>query len=115
MDKEITVEIPIHLVNTPKGVSQGGILQHTRREVAISCLPDKLVDYIEVDVSGLDIGDSIQMEDIHLPEGLTTVLDPSSTIAVVMAPTISAEKEEEVEGEVEEEEKETSEAESQSE
>jgi len=110
MDKEISVDIPIHLANTPKGVSEGGILQHTRREITISCLPNKLVDFIEVDVSPLNIGDSIQIGDIPLPEGLKTTQDPSLTVAVVFAPSISAEKEEaEVEGE--EEEKEVSEVE----
>lgn len=102
MDKEITVDIPIHLINTPKGVTLGGILQHTRREIAISCFPDKLVEFIEVDVSDLDIGDSIQLGDVQLPEGLKAMQDPSMTVAVVFAPTISAEKEEEIEGEAEE-------------
>jgi large subunit ribosomal protein L25 len=101
MDKEITIDVPIHLIGTPKGVSQGGILQHTRREMTISCFPDKLVEFIEVDVSDLDIGDSIQIGDIHLPEGLKVMQDPSMTITVVFAPTIAAEKEE-VEGEAEE-------------
>ncbi|MBN1850175.1 MAG: 50S ribosomal protein L25 [Deltaproteobacteria bacterium] len=93
MDKELTIDIPIHLVNTPKGVSDGGILQHTRREITISCLPDKLVDFIEVDVSDLGIGDSIQLGNIPLPEGLKATQDPSLPIAVVFAPTISTEKE----------------------
>jgi large subunit ribosomal protein L25 len=69
--------------------------------MTISCFPDKLVEFIEVDVSDLDIGDSIQIGDIHLPEGLKVMQDPSMTITVVFAPTIAAEKEE-VEGEAEE-------------
>lgn len=113
MDKEITIDVPIHLINTPKGVTQsGGILQHTRREITISCLPNKLVEYIEVDVSELDIGDTIQVGDIHLPDGLKAMQDASLTVAVVFAPTISAEKEEEVEAEAEEAEKEETEKES---
>ncbi len=116
MDKEITIDVPIHLINTPKGVAQnGGILQHTRREITISCLPNNLVEFIEVDVAELDIGDTIQIGDIHLPEGLKAIQDASLTIAVVFAPTISAEKEEEIEEEMEEEEKEETEKESQSE
>ena len=104
MDKEITIDVPIHLVNSPKGVAQGGILQHTRREITVSCLPDKLVEFIEVDVSDLDIGDSIQIGDIQLPEGLAITQDTSLTVAVVFAPAIAEEIAEEEVGEEAEEE-----------
>ncbi|RLB08102.1 MAG: 50S ribosomal protein L25 [Deltaproteobacteria bacterium] len=87
MDKEITVDLPIKLVNTPIGVSKGGILEHITREITISCLPDKLIDVLEVDVSGLDIGDSIHVKDIKFPEGIRTEEEPDTTIAVVVAPT----------------------------
>jgi len=100
MDKEITVEIPIKLVNTPVGVTKGGILEHITRELTISCLPDKLIDVLEVDVSGLDIGDSIHIKDIKFPEGIKPEEEPDVTIAVVTAPTGEGE---EVEEEKEEE------------
>jgi large subunit ribosomal protein L25 len=88
MDREITVDIPIQLVNTPVGVSaDNGVLQHIRREVTIACLPSKLVDAVEVDVSGLQIGDSLHISDINLPEGIRAVEDEHLTLAVVAAPT----------------------------
>lgn len=87
MDKEITVDIPIKLVNTPVGVSKGGILEHITREITVSCLPDKLIDTLEVDVSKLDIGDSIHIKDIEFPAGIKPEEDPDTTIAVVVAPT----------------------------
>jgi large subunit ribosomal protein L25 len=102
MDKELTIDVPIRLINTPVGVSNGGILQHVRREIAISCLPDKLVDFIEMDVSKLDIGESLHIRDIELPEGITSLQEEKLTVAVVNAPSVSAE-EEEIE-EIEEEE-----------
>ncbi len=98
MDKEITVDLPIKLVNTPVGVSKGGILEHITREITISCLPDKLIDVLEVDVSGLDIGDSIHVRDIKFPEGISPDEEADTTIAVVVAPT-SEGAEEEVEEE----------------
>jgi large subunit ribosomal protein L25 len=111
MEKEVTVGIPIQLLNTPAGVVEGGILQHVRREITVSCLPDKMVEHLDVDVSGLEIGDSIHIRDIVLPEGLTTSQDENLTVAVVAAPTVipEAEEIEEIEGieEEEEEEKET--------
>jgi large subunit ribosomal protein L25 len=99
MDKEITVDISILLVNTPEGVTEGGILQHVRRELTVTCLPDKLVEHLEVDVSGLNIGDSIHVEDIALPEGITTSHEGHLTVATVVAPSVIVEPVEEVEEE----------------
>ncbi|SPD73217.1 50S ribosomal protein L25 [uncultured Desulfobacterium sp.] len=95
MDKEITVDVPLRFVGSPEGVTQGGILQHVRREMTISCLPDKLIDFIEVDVSGLKIGDALRIEDIALPDGIVSVDGGRLAIAVVNAPSVKAEAEEE--------------------
>jgi large subunit ribosomal protein L25 len=57
-----------------------------------------LIDAFEVDVSGLDIGDSIRIRDIELPEGITSVEEGSLTVAIMAAPTVEVEKEEEEEG-----------------
>ena len=109
MDRELTVNISVRLINTPAGVTKGGVLQHVRRELTISCLPDKLVDHIDVDVSGLEIGDSIHIEDINFPEGIKTTLESHLTVAVVAAPTViteeveEGEEIEEIEGEEEKE------------
>ncbi|MBW1928654.1 MAG: 50S ribosomal protein L25/general stress protein Ctc [Deltaproteobacteria bacterium] len=97
MDTELTVEIPVHLVNTPVGVTKGGVLQHVKREIAISCLPDKLVDFVEVDVSDLDIGDAVHVADIPLPEGVECLDEGDITVAVVAAPTVGPEREAEEE------------------
>lgn len=112
MDKEITVDVPIRLVNSPVGVTEGGILQHIRRKLNISCLPDKMIDVLELDVSGLAIGDSVHVEDIDLPEGIVSLEEGHLTVATVAAPTVAEEAEEEVieeelaEGEVAESEQE---------
>ena len=111
MDKEITIDIPIRLVNIPAGVEEGGILQHVVREMTISGLPDKLLEDIEVDVSLLNIGDSIHIGDMSLPEGITALQDEGLTVAVVVAPTVVVEEEpEEEEEEIEGEEAEGEEA-----
>ena len=101
MAKELEVDIPIDLVNTPLGVDQGGILQHIRREVKVVCLPEDLVDKIEVDVSGLDIGQSLHVRDISFPPGLRSLEDEDLTVVTVVAPTVTPEVEEEEEEEVE--------------
>ncbi len=109
MGKEIEADIPVHLINIPIGVTNGGILQHIRRVLGVSCMPEDLVDKIDIDVSALDIGQSLHIGDISFPPGLKSMEDENLTIATVVAPTIEVEevKEEEVkEEEVEEAERE---------
>jgi len=93
MGKEIEASILLQLVNTPIGVTKGGLLEHTRRELSVWCLPRDLVDGIEIDVSGLDIGDSLHVSDIALPPGLRSTENEDLAVATVVAPTISAEAE----------------------
>lgn len=95
MDQRITVDIPVRLLNTPVGVTAGGFLQTVRRELTVSCLPDRLIDSLEVDVSQLEIGDSIHIRDIELPEGFTCAEEGHLTVAVVSAPGGGAGEEEE--------------------
>ena len=95
MDKEITLDIPIRLINTAIGTTNGGILQQARRDIHIVCLPNQVVEQIEVDISALDIGDSLHIGDIVLPEGIKTTLEDSLAVAMVVAPTIEEEPEEE--------------------
>ncbi len=96
MDKEITLNVPVHLLGIPVGAAKGGILQHVKRDLAVSCLPGNLVEFLEVDVSALDIGNAVHVKDLVLPAGLKTAEDADTTIAVVTAPHVVAEKVEEV-------------------
>jgi large subunit ribosomal protein L25 len=107
MDKKIQVEVPITLTGTPKGVSDGGILQQVSRTVEISCLPDNIPDAFELEVTGLDIGDSLHVSDLKIPEGIEVLEEEELTIATVVPPT----KVEEIEPEVPEEEEEREEVE----
>ena len=83
-DREITLPIPVHLLNTPIGVAEeGGILQQIRREVTITCFPDKLIEFLEIDIAGLNVGDTIRIGDLELPEGIQILEEPNLTVAVV--------------------------------
>jgi large subunit ribosomal protein L25 len=75
----------------PRGVKEGGILQHPTRELAIECLPMQMPEHIEVDASGLGIGGSIHLADLKLPEGVKHLADPEQVVVMVAAP-VSAEK-----------------------
>ena len=107
MDKKIEVEVPITLTGTAKGVSEGGILQQVTRTLEISCLPDNIPDAFELEVSELDIGDSLHVSNLKIPEGIEVLVEEELTIATVVPPT----KVEEIELEVPEEEDEREEVE----
>lgn len=74
MDQEITVEVPLHFINEelcPGVRLHNGQVAHNLTSIEISCLPGKLPEYIEVDVERLEIGGSIHMSEIVLPQGVT--------------------------------------------
>jgi large subunit ribosomal protein L25 len=105
-DRELTLPIPVHLLNTPVGVTEGGgVLQQIRREVTITCFPDKLIEALEVDISNLDVGDAVRISDLEFPEGIETPDEGHLTVAVVNikgSALADMEAEEEAEEEIEE-------------
>jgi large subunit ribosomal protein L25 len=87
LTRTVEVEVPIHLVGVPKGVSlDGGILDHALRQLRIECLPRAIPDELTLDVSELAIGDSLHVRDIVLPEGVALVDDGDLSVASVVAP-----------------------------
>jgi large subunit ribosomal protein L25 len=83
MKHKLTVDVSLRFVGKPIGVENGGELQHIKREVKVSCLPANLPDHIDVDVAGLDIGDSIKIKELTIPEGITVLDLPDSAVAAV--------------------------------
>lgn len=93
--QSVDVEIPLRLTGSAPGVREGGILEQVIHELPISCLPDRIPQFLELDVSSLDIGDSLHVSDILLPEGVETDMDPERTVCTVGAPSVMAVEEEE--------------------
>ncbi len=92
MDQMIEADVPIEPVGIPEGVKTfGGLLEQNIRSLAIECLPKDLPDVITVDVSHLNIADSIHVRDLPLPDGVTTRVQPDLTALSVVAPTVEAE------------------------
>jgi large subunit ribosomal protein L25 len=87
MTKPLDVLVAIKVTGKSPGVEKGGILQEASRELEIRCLPGAIPEYIEVDVSGLDIGDSIHLKDLSLPEGVRVLSDPQTTLVTIVPPT----------------------------
>lgn len=86
MDEKITARVPIHFTGKAVGVKEGGIEQHARRELDIRCLPGNLIDFVEVDVTSLAVGESLHVKDVKVPEGIE-VLDPAGdTVVAILAP-----------------------------
>src|SRR2546421_7197741 len=91
-DEVIQAEVPLEPVGTPNGVkNMGGLLEQNLRSLAIECLPRDLPDVIRVDVSALDIGDSIHVREIQLPSGVSTRIQLDLTAFSVLAPTVEEE------------------------
>src|SRR5438270_7994543 len=89
MDEVIEADVPLEPIGTANGVKNfGGLLEQNLRALAIECLPRDLPDVIRVDVSALNVGDSIHVREIPLPEGVKTRISPELTAFSVMAPTV---------------------------
>ncbi|MBI4621262.1 MAG: 50S ribosomal protein L25/general stress protein Ctc [Desulfobacterales bacterium] len=95
MSEKIVVPISIHLIGKAKGVEAGGILQQIKREVEVQCLPSKIPGRFEIDVSNLEIGDSIHLGEIRLDDGVEILEDLSLVVTAVSTPTVMKEAEEE--------------------
>jgi large subunit ribosomal protein L25 len=88
LEKNVNVTVPVVIVKQPVGVKMGGILQHHMREIEVECLPMQIPDKIEVDAGALEIGGSLHVSDLTVPEGVKVVTDPSELIFLVSAPVV---------------------------
>lgn len=85
---KITVRVPLHFVGKAAGVVRGGILQPIVREVEVECLPLDIPEFFDVDVSALDIGDSIHFEELTMPEGVSVVSETNLALVSVVPPSV---------------------------
>jgi len=85
MDEPVDVEIPCICVGKAVGVAQGGRLQQIFRTIPVRALPNKIPSQIELDVTELDVHDTLKASEIKLPEGVTVRLDDQLTVAAVHA------------------------------
>jgi large subunit ribosomal protein L25 len=100
-DEKVTIEVPIVLKGTAKGVKEGGMVQHALHKLEVRCLPRYIPENISIDISDLAIGDSVHVKDITLAE-IEILESEETTIVGVIPPTVMKEPEPVVEGIVEE-------------
>ncbi|PKN35261.1 MAG: 50S ribosomal protein L25 [Deltaproteobacteria bacterium HGW-Deltaproteobacteria-19] len=89
MDHKMTFDVSLHFTGTPVGTQDGGEMLHLKRDVRVSCLPGLLPQFIEVDVTGLKIGDSLKVADLKVAEGVALVDGEDTAIVTVMAPRVA--------------------------
>ena len=114
MKRQIKVMVPVITKGQSVGVELGGMLNIVRRELELYCLPGDIPEAVEIDITDLDIGDSIHIEDIPLGENVEVSADVNYTVVTVLSPKVEEEvveeEEVELEGEEAEEVAETGEA-----
>ncbi|MGE5639732.1 MAG: 50S ribosomal protein L25/general stress protein Ctc [Clostridia bacterium] len=98
-DKKIHMKVPLHFANAEKspGVKeQGGVVNHVMNELDVTCLPDDLPEFIEVDLSTLTVGHSVHARDLKLPKGVEAAIhkDENPVVATVVIPALVTEEEE---------------------
>lgn len=104
MDEPIVAPVHIRLHGKPEGVKLGGVLRHILREIEVKSLPADVPSHIDIDIEHLQIGDSIHVSDLQVPDNVQVLTDVSAAVANVMAPSIVKEEGEEEEQEQEAEE-----------
>jgi len=97
MDRKISVKVPVTTKGHSVGVELGGILQIIRRELEVFCLPHRIPEVIELDVTDLDIGDSIHVQDIPLDDDIEIDAEVNFTVLTVSSPKVEEEEVEEEE------------------
>ena len=88
LSAKIRVKVPLHFVGKAVGVVRGGILQPIVREVEVECLPMDIPEFFNVEVSELDIGDSLHVTGLAMPEGVVAASESDLTLVTVVPPSI---------------------------
>jgi large subunit ribosomal protein L25 len=103
LDVKIQTTVVVELVggDDAPGVKEGGVLEQITREVTIEALPNDIPDVIEHGVSGLEMNDTVTLESLTAPAGVTLLDDPETVIATVLPPRLQLEDENEIESETE--------------
>ena len=101
VDKPVRADVPLHLEGRAIGVQMGGLLNQVFRVVPVECTPDRIPAGMTVDVTDLNIGDTVQVSNLSLPDGVTACLPADQTLALVVAGRGAAEEEGEEEQQAE--------------
>ena len=88
LDQPIQAQVAVHLVGEPVGAKEGGVLSQVQREINVEALPLEIPEHVELDVSGMAIGDTLRLADLGARDGVRYLDDPDETVlATVTLPT----------------------------
>ena len=99
MDRKIRVRVPVITRGKSQGVEMGGMLQIIRRELEVLCLPDDIPESIEIDITELDMGESVHVEDVPLTGDVEIPHEVNFTVLTILSGRIAEEEEVAEEGE----------------
>jgi large subunit ribosomal protein L25 len=102
MGHVIEIHVPFELTGESPGVKAGGILEFLAREITVECLPSKMVGHFNIDISSLEVGDSVTVGDLSLGDDYKIITDPETVIVTIAPPLLREAEEEEAEAELEE-------------
>ena len=91
VSQEVQVAVEVHPAGRPLGEKMGGILQQVTREITVECLPTIIPEFLPLEVSTLEIGHSLHVSDILLPEGIKLITPADETVFVMAAPRVEEE------------------------
>ena len=103
MDRKIKVNVPVVATGKSKGVEVGGVLQIVRRELEVFCLPTDIPESIEIDITDLEIGDSVHVDELPFGEEIEIPGETNFTVLTILSPRVEIVEEVEEEEELEEE------------
>ncbi len=93
--ESLDVEVPLHFVGEAVGVTAGGVLDPVLTQLQVRCAPGSIPEAIEVDVSNLEVGNNLQVEQLVLPQGVIALNEPGDTVVTVSVPLSATEPEQE--------------------
>ena len=99
LDQPIQATVTVQLIGEPAGVKEGGVLSQVQREIRVEALPMEIPEHIDLDVSGMAIGDTLRLADLGVLDGVTYLDDPEETVLASVGLPTRVEEPEPEEGE----------------
>jgi large subunit ribosomal protein L25 len=97
MNQPVDAEVPLHLHGEPVGVKAGGVLQQPLRTVHVRCLPSDIPQDLSLDITNLEVGDSLTLAAVQLPKGVELLSDLETVVASIVPPQAGGDEEPAVE------------------
>lgn len=105
VDLNVAIQAPValHLVggDDAPGAKEGGVLEHVTREITVEALPSDIPEFLEFDVSAMEINDTATLDALDAPQGVTIIDDPETVVATLAPPRLEVETDDEIETETE--------------